>query len=182
MAGARRIYFDHNATTRIAPEVRVQMAATLDQAFGNPSSLHETGRIARELCERARREVSALLGGASEGIVFTSGGTEANQLAVVGAARSARAAGRPAHVVSSAVEQAAVVGACAFLRAGGFALTVLPVDDAGLVDPDLLARAVREGAALVTIQLANHETGTLQALAELARVAHAHAALVHTDA
>src|SRR5215471_7955849 len=111
MAGARRIYFDHNATTRIAPQVRAQMATALDQAFGNPSSLHESGRIARELVERARHEVGALVGGAAEGIVFTSGGTEADQLAVVGAARSARAAGRPAHVVASAVEHPAVVGA-----------------------------------------------------------------------
>src|SRR5262249_35143128 len=133
MAGARRIYFDHNATTRIAPEVRAEMVAALDQAFGNPSSPHDTGRVARELVERARRDVGALLGGTSDGIVFPSGGTEADQLALVGAARGARAAGRRAHVVVSAVEHPAVLGACGQLRTEGFEVTVLPVDGAGRV-------------------------------------------------
>src|SRR5439155_13672176 len=122
---------------------------------GKPASVHEAGRQARELCERARREVGALVGGAAAEVVFTSGGTEADNLAVLGVARAARAAGHGAHVVTSAVEHPAVTGAGALLREDGFTVTVLPVDATGWVDPEALAAALRPDSVLASIQLAN---------------------------
>jgi len=178
----RRIYFDHNATTRVHPEVRARMEAVLDSEFGNPSSVHETGRAAREQVETARREVAALVGGAADEIVFCSGGTEADNLAVRGLARAARAAGRGAHVITSAIEHPAVLGSCAELRAAGFGVTVLDVDAGGTVGPQALAQALRPETVLCSIQLANHELGTVQPIAELAALAHERGVPFHTDA
>src|SRR5436189_6185461 len=110
-----RIGFDHNATTRLDPRVGAAMRVALDEAHGNPSSVHADGRRARDLIERARAQVGRLLNGAASGVVFTSGGTEADLLGVVGGARAARAAGRPARVVSSPLEHPAVAGALAAL-------------------------------------------------------------------
>src|SRR5262245_14680527 len=115
-----RIDLDHNATTRLDPRVAAAMRAALDDAPGNPSSVHADGRQARDLVERARAEVARLVGGARSGIVLTSGGTEADVLGVVGGARAARAAGRPARVVSSPLEHPAVAGALAALAREGF--------------------------------------------------------------
>src|SRR5262249_35540145 len=177
----RRIYFDHNSTTPVHPEVRARMAPLLDAEFGNPSWVHETGRQARERVEQARREVAALVGGVAEEVVFCSGGTEACNLAIRGLAGAARAGGRGAHVVTSAIEHPAVAGSCAELRAQGFEVTVLPVDGAGAVDPDALGRALRRDTVLATIQLANHEIGTLQPVPELGALAHPHVGPFRTD-
>lgn len=157
-----RIYFDHNATTPLHPAARAAMVEWLD-GFGNPSSLHAEGRRARDAVESARDAVAALIGASRDEIVFTSGGTEANQLALRGLARAGR-------VVSTAVEHPSVDGDA---RAR--------VDREGRVDLDELAR-LADGAALVSVQLANHETGVVQDLAAVVALARSRGARVHTDA
>jgi cysteine desulfurase len=179
-AGTRR-YFDWNATAPLDPRAAAAMGAALG-AWGNPSSVHAEGRRAREHVEAARREVARLVNGAAAGVVFTSGGTEADVLAVVGGARAAAAAGRPRRVVSTAVEHPAVRGALACLAGEGFEVVAVAVDEAGRIDPERVAAALGGGAALLTVQLANHELGNVYPVAELARLARAAGALVHTDA
>lgn len=158
-----RIYFDHNATTPLHPAARAAMLE-LDHAFGNPSSLHAEGRRARDAVERARDQVAGLVGATRDEVVFTSGGTEANQLALAGLARGGR-------VVGSAVEHPSLDGVRERVR----------VDGDGRLDLDQLAR-LAAGATLVSVQLANHETGTLQDLAAVVAIARRAGARVHTDA
>jgi cysteine desulfurase len=179
----RRIYLDHNATTRLHPDARRAMAPFLDREWGNPSSRHAEGRAAREALEQARDRVARLVGARSGEIVFTSGGTEADRLAVLGAALAARANHpRRARVIASPLEHVAVEGALALLTARGFAVEKLRADPGGRVDPDELGRKLGDDVALVTVQLANHEIGTLQPIAELAERARAAGALFHSDA
>jgi len=178
----RRIDLDHNATTRLDPRVRDEMAPLLGEVYGNPSSVHAEGRAARDHLERARAEVAALVGAPAETVVFTSGGTEADLVGVVGGARAARAAGRPARVVTSALEHPAVGAAAAALGAEGFEVVLVPCDAAGRLDPADVARALAPGAALASFALANHELGNLYDVAALARLARAAGALVHCDA
>ncbi len=178
------IYLDHNATTPPAPEVLDAMAAALRDLPGNPSSPHGPGRAARAAIERARAEVAALIGATTEEIVFTSGGTEGNELAIHGLLRGRRAAkggtgtARP-HVVSSPLEHPSVLGA---LAAADVELTLLPVASDGTIDPAALRAALRPDTALVTLALANHELGNVYDLTTLAAVAHERGALVHADA
>ncbi len=175
-----RIYFDHNATTRISPEVREAMAPWLDPegelSFGNPSSIHAEGRAARQAVEQARDEVARLVGGVAEEIVFTSGGTEADNLAVRGVVCDGRQ-----RVVTSRLEHPAVLGAAA---ARGGEVTFVDVRDDGSIDSDggALERALGPDVALVTLQLANHEIGNVYPVADFAARAHAQGALVHCDA
>jgi len=176
-----RIDLDHNATTRVdARAVRVMLAA-LGEAHGNPSSIHLEGRRSRDLVERARVAVAALVGAGGD-VVFTSGGTEADVLGVVGGARAARAAGRPARVVTSPLEHPAVKGAVAALAAEGFEVVEVPVDGVGRIAVEDVARALEGGAALATFALANHELGNLYDVAAFAAAARAAGALVHCDA
>jgi cysteine desulfurase len=180
------IYLDHNATTPLRPEVRAAMVAALD-VWGNPSSIHGPGRQAREAIEQARRAVAELVEAAPEEIVFTSGGTEGDNLAIRGLALAVREGRRgsltgPAHVVSSAVEHPAVQGALDELAREGFAITRLPVDGGGELRVADLTAALREETVLVTIAAANHELGTVPPIGELAAVARAGGALFHTDA
>jgi len=170
-----RIDFDHNATTRLAPEVRAAMLPCLDELYGNPSSPHAPGRRAREAVEQARKAVAAWIGGSAFGVVFTSGGTEADWLAVAGAAR-ARADRR--RVIVSPLEHPAVLSAAG---AQGEVIR-LGVDGEGRVDLGSLDEALAGGAALVSVALANHELGVIAPIAEIARRAHAAGAWVHTDA
>ena len=176
------IYLDHNATTPPAPEVLDAMAAALRELPGNPSSPHGPGRAARAAIERARAEVAALIGATAEEIVFTSGGTEGNELAIRGLLRGRRAArggtARP-HVVSSPLEHPSVLGA---LAAADVELTLLPVTSDGAIDPQALRAALRPDTALVTLALANHELGNVYDLAALAAIAHESGAIVHADA
>jgi cysteine desulfurase len=158
-----RIYLDHNATTPLCPPARAAMIAALDD-FGNPSSLHAEGRRARDLIERARAEVARLIGGSREEIVFTSGGTEANNLAL----------GLGRRVVVSAVEHPSV-------RDGVDGAAIARVDGDGRVDLEALA-AMLDGDTLVSVQLANHEIGVVQDLAAIVALAHQRGARVHTDA
>lgn len=176
-----RVYLDHAATTPVHPEVAEAMARCLAETFGNPSSIHGFGREARKAVEQAREQVAALIGARSQEIVFTSGGTEADNLAILGAARARR--DRGSHLITSAVEHHAVLHACDHLaKREGFRVTVLPVDRAGRVDPDDLRRAMTPETVLVSIMLANNEVGTIQPVRELAAVAREGGALFHTDA
>jgi cysteine desulfurase len=176
-----RIDLDHNATTRVdARAVRVMVAA-LGETHGNPSSIHEEGRRSRDLVERARAEVAAMVGAGGD-VVFTSGGTEADVLGVVGGARAARAAGRPARVVTSPLEHPAVRGAAATLAAEGFEVVEVPVDGAGRIVVAEVARALAPGAALASFALANHERGNVYEVAGFVAAARAAGALVHCDA
>lgn len=183
-APEQRIDLDHNATTRVDPRVRAAMLPALEGLYGNPSSIHAAGRLARDAVERGRAEVAALLAAPSGGVVFTSGGTEADTWGIVAAARAARVAGRPARVVSSPLEHPAVHGALVTLRAEGFTVALVPVDSAGRIAPEDVTRAVGgEGAALVTLALANHELGNVYPIAAFAEAARrAGAGLVHCDA
>ncbi len=174
------VYLDYNATTPVDPEVAEAMLPFLTQRFGNPSSGHPYGAEARAAVEAARRQVASLLGARPEEIVFTSGGTEGSNTVVQGIARLLRGKGR--HVVTSAIEHPAVLEPCALLEEDGWAVTRVGVDDDGRVDPADVAAAITEQTVLVTVMHANNEVGTLQEIAEIARLAHERGVLVHTDA
>jgi cysteine desulfurase len=174
------VYLDYNATTPVAPEVADAIEPYLRSHFGNPSSSHLYGRQAHEAVERARAHVAALIGTTASEIVFTSCATEANNLAILGAAKALRTNRK--HIITSAIEHPAVLQPCLRLKEEGCDVTVLPVDSAGRVDPEALAGAMRGDTALVTIMHANNEVGTVQDIARIATIAHARGALVHTDA
>ena len=173
------IYLDYNATTPLLPEVVDAMLPFLRESFGNPSSDHPYGWTAREAVDKARAEVAALLGCAPEEIAFTSGGTEANNLAIRGIAPARPGARR---IVTSVVEHPAIAEPCAELERTGWSVARLPVDAQGRVSVDDLVAALVPGTALVTIMHANNETGTVQPIAEIAAAAKDRGALVHTDA
>jgi len=177
---ARRVYLDHSATTPLRPEVRSAMAPYEDEAFANPSSLHRDGQRAKRALDGARAAMADALGAAPAEILFTGGGTEGDNQALVGAVRAARGRGR--HLITTAIEHHAVLNTCRWLETQGYAVTYLPVDAGGVVDLDALARSLREDTVLVSVMLANNEVGTVEPLAEVARLAHARGALVHTDA
>ncbi|MCK6530132.1 aminotransferase class V-fold PLP-dependent enzyme [Myxococcota bacterium] len=176
----RRIQLDNNATTSIAPEVREAMLPYLTGECGNPSSIHAMGRAARSAVEAARRQVGALLRASPRRIVFTGGGSEANNLAIKGAAFARRAAGR--HVIATRIEHPAVLGSCRSLLASGFDVEFLDVDEDGWLAPDRLRRALRRDTILVSAMTANNEVGTLLPIEELCAVAHEGGAVFHTDA
>lgn len=178
--GSAPIYLDFNATTPIAREVADAMVPYLYEGFGNPSSSHPYGVAARRAVDEARAQVAGLLGCRPGEVIFTSGGTESNNLAIKGIALAGR--GRGDHVITTAVEHPAVINVCDWLRDQGFRVTVLPVDGQGLVDPADLERAIDPGTILVTVMHANNEVGTVQPIAPLAEIAHNHGALMHTDA
>ena len=174
-----RIYFDHSATTPLDPRVLQAMGPFLGGAYGNPSSLHEEGRVARAAVDTAREQVAALIGAEPEEIVFTASGTEADNLALIGAVR---ASGKPGHVVTSAIEHAAILETCKYLASDGTKLTHLPVDGDGLVRPDGLLRALQSNVTLVSVMAANNVVGTIQPIEELAQLTKLHGVLFHTDA
>ena len=174
------IYLDYNATTPIDPEVAAAMLPCIREHFGNPSSAHVYGVEARRIVEEARGQVASLLGCRPGEVLFTSGGTESNNHAVKGAARALRRRGN--HIVTSAVEHPAVLEVCHALSAEGFEVSVIPVDATGLVDLAALERAIGDRTVLVSVMHANNEVGTIQPVAEIARLARRRGALVHTDA
>lgn len=175
-----RIYLDHAATTPLDPAVFEVMRPYLWTEAGNPSSVHAAGRRAREAVDIARQQVAGVLGCKPGEIVFTSGGTEADNQAVIGVALAEAARGR--HVVTTAIEHHAVLFAARSLRARGFEVTELAVDQDGRVDPGNLEDAVRPDTVLVSVGLANNEIGTIQDIPTLAQIAHEAGARVHTDA
>lgn len=179
--GPVRIYLDHNATTPLAEPVRAAMAAAL-AVWGNPSSVHEEGRAARELVERARRKVAALLGADPAELVFTSGGTEADALGVIGLARLGAARTGARAILVPDIEHPAVHGAARALAAEGFHVQPIPADHRGIIDAAAVAQACAAGAACLAVALANHELGTIQDVAALAAIAAAHRVPVHCDA
>ncbi|MGD8959881.1 MAG: aminotransferase class V-fold PLP-dependent enzyme [Desulfobacteraceae bacterium] len=174
------IYLDHNGTTPHAPEVIAAMRPFLENVFGNPSSSHWYGIRPKRAVEQARRQVAALLGCAPAEVVFTSGGTESNNHALRGVA--AALSGRGRHIVTSAVEHPAVLAVCRHLEARGVAVSVVPVDGQGLVNPADVAAAIRPDTILISLMHANNEVGTIQPLAEVAALARPRGILVHSDA
>lgn len=174
------IYLDYNATTPIAREVAEAMTPYLYEHFGNPSSSHPYGTTTRLATEAARTEVASLLACKPSEVIFTSGGTESNNFAIRGAVLANRARGN--HIITSAVEHPAVLEVCRWLEEQGFRLTILPVDETGMVHPEDLKKSITSDTLLVTIMHANNEVGTIQPIAELAEIAHNHGALMHTDA
>lgn len=176
-----RIYFDHNATTPLAPEVAAAMRPFLDEPYGNPSSLHWAGERSRPAIERARRQTAALLRCEPHEVVFTSGGTEADNFALTGLFFSHRGT-TPPHFVVSAFEHPAIANTCEFLERLGAGVTRVPVDRLGLVDPDDVRRALRPATVLVSVMHSNNEVGTLQPIREIAAAVRPRGVLVHTDA
>jgi cysteine desulfurase len=175
-----RIYLDYNASTSIDPTVAAAMRPFLEDHFGNPSSGHWAAIDAKAALEEARSQVAALLGAQNSEIIFTSGGSEANNLALKGVAWALKHKGN--HIITSAVEHPAIVGPCRFLEQQGFAVTIVPVDRVGRVDPDDIARAITSRTILISIMHANNEVGTIQPIAEISRIARARGVLLHTDA
>jgi cysteine desulfurase len=177
----RTIYLDYNATTPLDPAVRETMLPFWDEVWGNPSSIHHVGRKARALLDEARDRAARFLGAKPSEIIFTSGGTEANNLAIFGTARLLKSKGR--HLITSAVEHHAVLHCFDYLEKNeGFAVTRLPVNAEGRVSPEDLKRAIRNDTILVSIMAANNEIGTLQPVAELGSVCRERGVLFHTDA
>jgi cysteine desulfurase len=179
---AHRIYLDYNATTPLAAEARAAVLEAMETVQGNPSSIHQEGREAREWVERARRQVADLLAARPEDLVFTSGGTEADALGVVGLYRCAVTQGRPPRVLVGATDHPAVHGAAQALAERGAALGAIPAHPDGRLDLDALGRELGAGAAVVAVALANHELGTVQDMSAIARLAAAAGAFLHCDA
>lgn len=174
------IYLDYNATTPVLPQVRDALLPFLDTHFGNPSSDHPYGRAAAEAVQRARQQVADLLGCAADEIVFTSGGSESDNWALVG--RVWAAGSDRAHIITTVVEHPAVLNTCRFLERRGVAVTYLPVDGTGQVDPDDVRRALRPETVVVSVMHANNEVGTLQPIAEIAAICRQAGVPLHTDA
>ncbi len=176
----KRVYMDHSATTPVRAEVLEAMMPFLTLTFGNPSSLHWFGREARKALEEARDKVARAIGAAPQEIIFTSGGTESNNLAIRGVARARREKGN--HIITSAIEHHAVLDTCLALREEGFEVTVLPVDEHGKISLDQLKAAITDKTILITVMMANNEVGTIQPIAEIGRLAHERGVTFHTDA
>jgi cysteine desulfurase len=176
----RTVYADHAATTRVAPEVLEAMTPFFGESFGNASSVHRRGEAAREAIEEARARVAELIGATPEEIVFTASGSEANNLALQGVLASAPAGRR--RLLISAIEHPSVLEAARFLESRGVPVTIVPVDERGVVRADHFAAALGPDVALASVMWANNETGTLQAIGELAELARAAGARFHTDA
>jgi len=175
------VYFDYNATTPLAPEVASAMRPFLEQAYGNPSSLHWAGKRARVAIDRARSQVATLLHCEPSEIVFTSGGTEANNSALAGVFFKSQQKSPP-HFIVSSIEHPSISNVASFLGRLGAELTQVPVDRFGKVDPEAVRRAMRPNTALVSVMHANNEVGTIQPIREIASIAREHGALMHTDA
>ena len=176
-----RLYLDHNATTPVDPRVADAMDTAVRERFGNASSIHAFGQAAKAALDDARSAVAGLLGARPNDVIFTGGGTEADNLAVRGVAEAALPAGRR-HLVASAIEHEAVLNTLKALAKRGWTTTLLPAGRSGVVDPADLEAAVSDRTALVSVMHANNEIGTVQPIARLAAVAHARGALFHTDA
>lgn len=176
----RKIYLDNAATTRVRPEVLEAMLPCFTEDFGNASSVHSFGRKTQRAVDEAREKVAGLLGATASEIYFTSGGTEADNWAVKGYALKHQDKGR--HIITSAIEHHAVLHSFETLKKQGFDVTLLPVDVNGVVRPETLKAAMRPDTTFVSIMMANNEIGTIEPIAELAKIAHEGGAVFHTDA
>lgn len=174
------IYLDYNASTPIDPTVAAAMRPLLDEAFGNPSSGHWASTLAKAAVERARGQVAALLGAAPDEIVFTSGGSEANNLAIKGTFFALKHKGE--HIITTAVEHPAILVPCHFVERLGATVTYLPVDRTGRVDPEAVRRAITPRTILISVMHANNEVGTVQPIETIGTIAREHGIRFHTDA
>ncbi|MBI2736271.1 MAG: cysteine desulfurase [Rhodospirillales bacterium] len=174
------IYLDYNASTPVDPAVSAAMRPFLADAFGNPSSGHWASVPAKAALEKARGQVAGLIGCAADEVVFTSGGSEANNLALKGAFFALRHQGE--HIITTAVEHPAILGPCRFLERLGAVVTYLPVDRTGRIDPDAVQRAITPRTILISVMHANNEVGTVQPIADIGRIARDRGVLFHTDA
>ena len=176
----QRIYLDFNASTPVAPEVAAVMKSLLEEPYGNPSSGHWAGTPAKEAVEKARLQVAQLVGCKANEIVFTSGGSEANNHALKGVFFASKKA--DAHIITTQVEHPAIINPCRFLERLGATVTYLRVDGLGRVDPDDVRRALRPGTILISVMHANNEVGTIQPIEEIAKIAVEAGVLLHSDA
>ncbi len=176
----RRIYLDYAATTPTHPEVLKAMLPYFSEAFGNPSSIHSYGQEAKGAIEEARAKVAALIGARNEEIVFTSGGTEADNFALKGVALASENRGN--HIITSSIEHHAVLETCKFLEKRGFLVTYLPVDEYGLVEPSDVKKAITDKTTLISVMHASNEIGTIEPITEIGRIAKEAEVYFHTDA
>ena len=176
----RKVYLDNASTTPLLPEVKEAMIPYLEETFGNPSSLHDWGDATREALEVARAQVAQLIGARAEEIIFTGSGTESNNLAIKGLALAQQNKGK--HVVVSAIEHFSVLHSARTLEKWGFELTLVPVDKYGVVDPEKVRRSIRKDTVLVSVMHANGEVGTIEPIAEIARITRENNVPFHTDA
>lgn len=174
------LYLDHAATTPLAPDVLEAMTPFLVEYYGNPNSLHQAGRATRRAIEDARQEVATLIGTEPHQIIFTGGGTAADNLAVKGVAQARQSHGK--HIITSTIEHPAVLNACRWLETQGFEVTYLDVDSDARIDAQSVRDALKDDTILVTLMLANNEVGTIQPLAEIGKLLTGHQAYFHTDA
>ena len=177
----RRVYFDNSATTRMAPEVLESMMPFLTDEYGNPSSVHYMGSAAAAALRKARKQVADSLGCLPSEITFTSGGTESDNLALIGTAMACKDPSRK-RIVTTAIEHEAVLEACEELKRRGFEITILGVDNEGYLDPSVLDDAMGDDVCIASVMAANNVVGTIEDISELSKVAHEHGALFHTDA
>ena len=176
----RRVYLDNAAATPLRPEVREAMIPYLEESFANPSSLHDWGDAPREAMGMARSQVARLIGARAEEVIFTGSGTESNNLAIKGLALAQQNKGK--HVIVSAIEHFSVLHSAKTMEKWGFELTLVPVDKYGVVDPEKVRRSIRKDTVLVSIMHANGEVGTIEPIAEIARITKGNNVLFHTDA
>ncbi|MDD4858508.1 MAG: cysteine desulfurase family protein [Candidatus Krumholzibacteria bacterium] len=178
----RRVYFDHNATTPVRSEVVEAMLPYFRERFGNASSIHFFGQENRDALDRSRESTAALIGADPEEVIFTSGGTESDNLAIRGAVRARRRLGGSSHIVTSDIEHPAVLKTCRDLEGEGCRISYIPCEGSGVVRLDLLDKALTPDTALVSIMLANNETGVIQPIKEISALARSRGVTVHTDA
>jgi cysteine desulfurase len=176
----KRIYLDYAATTPTHPEVIKVMLPYFTDSFGNPSSIHSYGQEAKDAVERARNKIAVLIGAKSEEIVFTSGGTEADNFALKGVALSKQGKGN--HIITGSIEHHAVLESCKFLQKQGFSVTFLPVDSQGMVDPSDVKKAITNKTILISVMHANNECGTIEPVADIGHIAKESEIYFHTDA
>ncbi|MBM3157100.1 MAG: cysteine desulfurase [Chloroflexi bacterium] len=176
----KKVYLDNASTTPLLPEVGDSMTPYLGEFFGNPSSLHDWGDVARQAIDTARSQVAALIGANPEEIIFTGSGTESNNFAVKGLALAQQSKGK--HIVTSAIEHFSVLHSARTLEKWGFELTQVPVDKYGMVNPDDVRESIRKDTVLVSIMHANGEVGTIEPIKEIARITKENKVVFHTDA
>jgi cysteine desulfurase len=176
----RKVYMDNSATTPVREEVLEAITPYFTDIFGNPSSLHAFGREVRKAIDEARDKTAAAIGANPQEIIFTSGGTEADNLAIRGVARAMQQKGN--HIITTAVEHHAVLDTCLALKEEGFDITVLPVDEYGMVSVQDVEKAITDKTILITVMMANNEVGTVQPIAEIGKLACSRGVTFHTDA
>lgn len=176
----RRVYLDHSATTPVDPEVASLIMTYYTEKYGNPSSIHTFGQEVRHAVEEARHQVAELIGAKPEEITFTSGGTEADNMAILGAADMYRKKGK--HIITSAIEHHAVLDTCEYLAKNGFELTILPVNEYGIISIEDVVKAIRPDTILISVMHANNEVGSIQPVTEIGKLAKEHNVLFHVDA